>query len=70
MAAPHSAGAAMLYLQDGTDIPTTVEDALCQRTLPWTTNDFPNAEGRLNVDGLGSDPADAPNQPTATSTCS
>ena len=53
MAAPHTAGAAILYLQDHpSDTPSQVEQAIINLLDPWTTNDLPNAGGRLNVSGL------------------
>ncbi|TDJ47253.1 MAG: hypothetical protein E2O48_03915 [Gemmatimonadetes bacterium] len=53
MATPHVAGAALLYLQDHpTAAPAEVEAAIVSLLKPWTTNDLPNASGRLSVDGL------------------
>ena len=53
MATPHVAGAALLYLQDHpTATPAEVEAAIVSLLKPWTTNDLPNASGRLSVDGL------------------
>ncbi|MGD8496929.1 MAG: S8 family serine peptidase, partial [Gemmatimonadales bacterium] len=53
MASPHAAGAALLYLQVYPDAtPPEVEAAITSNLLPWTTNESPNASGRLNVDGL------------------
>jgi hypothetical protein len=53
MATPHAAGAALLYLQAHPDAtPAEVEAAIVQRLQPWTTNESPNASGRLYVDGL------------------
>jgi hypothetical protein len=53
MATPHAAGAAILYLQDHLNAtPTQVEQAIMDLLDPWTTNDLPNADGRLDVSGL------------------
>ena len=53
MAAPHSAGAAILYLQQHpTATPTQVEAAIVAALEPWVTDDVPNADGRLNVQPL------------------
>jgi len=53
MASPHAAGAALLYLQNNPDAtPAQVEAAIVGLLQPWTTNDLPNASGRLFVDGL------------------
>jgi len=53
MATPHAAGAALLYLQaNPTAAPTEVEAAIVSLLKSWTTNDLPNASGRLSVDGL------------------
>jgi hypothetical protein len=53
MAAPHTAGAAILYLQDHPSAtPTEVEQAILNLLDPWTTDELPNAGGRLNVSGL------------------
>jgi hypothetical protein len=53
MATPHAAGAALLYLQSHPDAtPAEVEAAIVSRLQPWTTNESPNASGRLYVDGL------------------
>lgn len=54
MAAPHSAGAAILVLQgDGTLTPTAVEQQIVNDLDPWSTNDLPNADGRLDARCLG-----------------
>jgi subtilisin family serine protease len=53
MATPHSAGAALLYLQRHPEAtPAEVEEAILSRLQPWSTNEQPNAAGRLFVDGL------------------
>jgi hypothetical protein len=53
MAAPVVAGAAILYLMDHPNAsPAEVEQAIVDMLVPWTTNDQPNASGRLTVDGL------------------
>jgi titin len=53
MAAPHVAGAVMLYLQTHPEAaPAQVEQAILDLLEAWTTNDLPNADGRLNVGGL------------------
>lgn len=53
MAAPHAAGAAILYLQDHPDAtPEQVEQAVMSLLAPWTTDETPNAGGRLEVDKL------------------
>ncbi len=53
MAAPHVAGAAILYLQrNPTASPTEVEQAIVNELDPWTTNDTPNADGRLDAEPL------------------
>jgi len=53
MASPHAAGAALLYLQaNPTATPAQVEAAIVSLLQSWTTNDLPNASGRLFVDGL------------------
>jgi subtilisin family serine protease len=53
MAAPHAAGAAILYLQDHPDAtPEQVEQAIMSLLAPWTTDESPNAGGRLEVDKL------------------
>jgi subtilisin family serine protease len=54
MAAPHAAGAAMLYLHNHPNAtPSEVEQAIVDDLDPWSTNDLPNASGRLNVQSLG-----------------
>jgi subtilisin family serine protease len=55
MATPHAAGAAILYLQDHlTASPADVETAIVGDldVDAWTTDNTPNAAGRLNVEGL------------------
>ncbi|MGD8869821.1 MAG: S8 family serine peptidase, partial [Gemmatimonadales bacterium] len=53
MAAPHVAGAVILYLQNHPDaLPAQVEQAILNLLEAWTTNDQPNADGRLNVEEL------------------
>lgn len=53
MAAPHAAGAAILYLHDNPDAtPTDVEQAILNELDPWTPDDLPNADGRLDVETL------------------
>ena len=53
MAAPVVAGAAILYLMENPNAsPAEVEQAIVDGLVPWTTNDQPNASGRLTVDGL------------------
>ncbi len=53
MAAPHSAGAAIIYLQDNPNAtPEQVEQAIMDELDPWTTDDLPNADGRLDVGPL------------------
>jgi hypothetical protein len=53
MAAPVVAGAAILYLMDHPNAsPAEVEGAIVDLLESWTTNEQPNADGRLNVDGL------------------
>ncbi|MFO7586767.1 MAG: S8 family serine peptidase [Gemmatimonadota bacterium] len=53
MAAPHAAGAALLYLHSHPGAtPTEVEQAIVNDLDPWTTNDLPNADGRLDASGL------------------
>jgi hypothetical protein len=53
MAAPHGAGAAILYLQDHPNAtPTQVEQAIVSLLASWTTDDTPNATGRLDVEKL------------------
>jgi hypothetical protein len=53
MAAPHVAGAVILYLHDHPNAtPAQVEQAILNLLDAWTTNDQPNASGRLNVEEL------------------
>jgi fibronectin type 3 domain-containing protein len=53
MAAPHVAGAVILYLQTHPEAsPAQVEQAILDLLEAWTTDDQPNADGRLNVEGL------------------
>ncbi len=53
MAAPHVAGAAILYLhRNPSATPTDVEQAIINELDPWTTNDTPNADGRLDAETL------------------
>ncbi|MEM7278659.1 MAG: S8 family serine peptidase [Pseudomonadota bacterium] len=53
MASPHVAGAAILYLhRNPTATPAEVEQAIVNDLDPWTTNDTPNASGRLDAQGL------------------
>ena len=53
MAAPHVAGAAILYLhRNSAATPTEVEQAIVNELDPWTTNDTPNADGRLDAETL------------------
>jgi subtilisin family serine protease len=53
MATPHVAGAALLYLQTHPDAtPEEVEAAIVGLLDDWTTDDQPNASGRLNAGGL------------------
>ncbi len=50
MATPHVAGAAMLYLQSRPDATAEeVEQAIMNRLAPWTTDEQPNADGRLDA---------------------
>jgi hypothetical protein len=50
MASPHGAGAAALYLQEfPTAVPVDVEAWIMSQLDPWSTDDLPNADGRLNV---------------------
>jgi subtilisin family serine protease len=54
MAAPHSAGAAILVLQGNQSLtPTQVEQQIVDDLDNWTTNDTPNADGRLDARCLG-----------------
>ena len=54
MATPHSAGASILVLQgDQTLTPTEVEQQIVNDLDNWTTNDLPNADGRLDARCLG-----------------
>jgi hypothetical protein len=53
MATPHVAGAALLYLQNHPGAtPEEVEAAIVGSLDPWTTNEQPNASGRLNAGNL------------------
>jgi subtilisin family serine protease len=53
MATPHVAGAALLYLQNHPDAtPEQVEAAIVGYLDPWTTDEQPNASGRLNAGNL------------------
>jgi len=53
MATPHVAGAALLYLQEHPDAtPSEVENAIVNLLAPWSSNNQPNAGGRLDVDRL------------------
>lgn len=53
MAAPHAAGAAILYLHRNPNAtPTDVEQAIVNELDPWTTDDTPNADGRLDAETL------------------
>lgn len=53
MASAHSAGGAALYLHDHRNAtPTEVEQVIVDNLDPWTTNDLPNADGRLDVEPL------------------
>ncbi len=53
MAAPHVAGAALLYLQAHPGAtPAQVEQGIMNDLDPWTTNDTPNADGRLDAENL------------------
>lgn len=53
MAAPHVAGAAILYLHDNPSAtPTDVEQAIVNELDPWAPDDLPNADGRLDVESL------------------
>ncbi|HSM15839.1 MAG TPA: S8 family serine peptidase [Gemmatimonadales bacterium] len=55
MATPHSAGAAILVLQGNQNLmPTEVEQQIVNDLDNWTTNDLPNANGRLDARCLGS----------------
>jgi hypothetical protein len=54
MATPHSAGAAILVLQGNRNYtPTEVEQQIVNDLDNWTTNDVPNANGRLDARCLG-----------------
>jgi subtilisin family serine protease len=54
MAAPHSAGAAILVLQgNGTLLPMAVEQQIVDDLDNWTTDNLPNADGRLDARCLG-----------------
>lgn len=53
MAAPHVAGAVILYLMNFPDAtPEEVEQAIVNDLDPWSTNETPNAPGRLNAENL------------------
>jgi subtilisin family serine protease len=53
MATPHVAGAALLYLQSHPGAsPTQVEQGIVNDLDPWSTNDNPNADGRLDAEDL------------------
>lgn len=53
MAAPHAAGAAILYLhRNPAATPTEVEQAIANELDPWSTDDTPNADGRLDAETL------------------
>ena len=53
MASPHTAGAAILYLHSNpTATPTEVEQAIVSELDPWTTDETPNADGRLDAEIL------------------
>lgn len=53
MAAPHAAGAALLYLQDHpAATPTQVEQAIKDLLDSWSGSPTPNADGRLDVEDL------------------
>lgn len=50
MASPHAAGAAALYLQEfPSATPVDVETWIMSQLDAWSTDDKPNADGRLNV---------------------
>jgi len=50
MSSPHGAGAAALYLQEFMSAsPIAIEAWIMGQLDPWTTDDLPNADGRLNV---------------------
>lgn len=53
MASPHVAGAAILYLHSNPDAaPADVEQAIVNELDPWTTDESPNADGRLDAETL------------------
>ncbi|HUP02086.1 MAG TPA: S8 family serine peptidase, partial [Gemmatimonadota bacterium] len=53
MATPHTAGAAILYMQNNpAATPTEIEQAIRDRLDPWSGSPTPNADGRLNVEDL------------------
>lgn len=53
MAAPHAAGAAILYLMRFPDAtPTEVEQAIVNELEPWFPTETPNASGQLAVEDL------------------
>ena len=50
MATPHAAGAALLFLQSQPNAtPEQVEQGILSQLDPWSTDDQPNADGRLKV---------------------